>query len=73
MLDETAMDNVTRVRSKSQRLTMAVRQENPLRRLTALEVKRHFVVKWVYLMVLSVSATGPMECKSKSRIRPSML
>lgn len=63
MLDVTAMDNATRERSKSQCLTMVVHQENPLRRLTAPEARRHFVVKWVYSMTPSASAIGLMECK----------
>lgn len=63
MLEETAMDNATRAKSKSQCLTMAVHQENPLRRLTAPEARRHFVVKWVYSTTPSVSAIGLMECK----------
>lgn len=63
ILDETAMDNATQAKSKSQCLTMVVHQENPLRRLTAPEARRHFVVKWVYIMTPSASAVGPMECK----------
>jgi hypothetical protein len=68
MLDEIAMDNATRVRLKSQCLTMAVHQENPLRKLTAPEARRHSVVKWVYLMAPSASAIGPMECKFEHEV-----
>lgn len=60
---------VHQARSKSQRLAMAVHQENPPRRLTAPEARRHFVVKWVYSVTPSASATGPMECKFSS-MRP---